>query len=440
MVGMIVEKHFAIQKMIRWLQDFAFSVFVLILPITVFWPVGPALATGILPMYVTPGFYLSDVAAGLIIIAALLALPKSWNFSGVKTLLHNQKVALPLFLLVCLGFLSAPWALSPGLAFYTAARWLLAAGVYLAWQAQDVRIARFVKIFLVGLGIQAVIGILQFLVKSPLGLPGELTLSLDQPNAAAIWTEGMYWLRAYGLTFHPNVLGGFLAIGLIAGLPTLGRPFFRLLWLVIAAGLVVTFSRSAGLAAGVMLLAAVIWILYTRPDLRRVLFLWLGVAAIAAVLGGVLLYQPITARLNIFSSESEYASLSARGELLNLAVDLISEQPLVGIGAGNFPLATLSSQVNDFAHSVHHVPLLLAAEVGAAGGLLWYWLWLAPVLAAGNRLRSGGPWLAALTAAWFAIGLIALWDSYPWALEAGRLLSVSLLAWFVKTISSEQTQ
>ena len=64
---------------------------------------------------------------------------------------------------------------------------------------------------------QALIGIAQVLLQGPLGLPGELALEPTHSGAAIIAVPQRPWLRAYGMTFHPNVLGGFLAVGLVLG-------------------------------------------------------------------------------------------------------------------------------------------------------------------------------------------------------------------------------
>jgi hypothetical protein len=108
-------------------------------------------------------------------------------------------------------------------------------------------------------------------------------------------------------------------------------------------------------------------------------------------------------------------------------MELIGERPLAGVGAGNFSLAMRGANQAAEPQPVHNVPLLLAAEVGVLGGVFWYWLWLAPGLMAGPLLREGPTWPVVLALAWFAVGLVGLWDHYPWALNSGRLLSASLL-------------
>ena len=89
---------------------------------------------------------------------------------------------------------------------------------------------------------------------------------------------------------------------------------------------------------------------------------------------------------------------------------------------------------------VHNVPLMLAAEVGVPGGLAWVWLWIAPlVLLVKRRYHLTHPEIGALVMSVFAVGIIALWDSYPWSLESGRLLSIMLFGLLVGSLQQLET-
>jgi len=410
-------------------QDIAGSLFVLLLPFSIFWPLSESVSREIIPIYGSSGLYLTDLPVFLLLITGALNAFQHRNKPRLKVLPSVKLVVIALFLIPVLALATAPWAVNPQLAFYTGIRWALALGVFAAWQNNAFNIDRLTKIFLIGLAIQAVIGILQVVLKQPLGLPGEMALSIDRPRAAVLWMDGSAWLRAYGLTFHPNVLGGFLMVGLILGLPRVNTWLGRITWWLMAAGMVVSFSRSAWLAGALVLVPLAVWLYWQKPDLRRPLRITLGVIlAIGLVSGGALL-APVLSRLDVFSSLSEYTSISGRGELMELALQTIRQHPLTGIGAGNFPVLALNANTHDAAHSVHHVALLLASEIGVLGALLWYGLWLTPVLTLGKTLRGIDYKKVVLGAAWLALGFISLWDSYPWSLEAGRLLSVTLLAW-----------
>jgi hypothetical protein len=119
--------------------------------------------------------------------------------------------------------------------------------------------------------------------------------------------------------------------------------------------------------------------------------------------------------------------LDEREEFVQISLDFITQRPFVGVGAGGFPIAIMAEGIHVLPQFAHIVPLNLAAEVGAPAALLWLALWFGGAWQLVAGWRSDDPWRIALLAGWLAIGLIALADSYPWSLDAGRLLTVTVL-------------
>lgn len=400
----------------------------LILPLTVFrpWPGAAPAAPGVLSLYVTPGLYLSD----LVLLPLLLFLPfltlrrQSWGYAGFTW---------PLVAITFLGLVTMPLALDPALAFYTTCRWALALGLYLllcrgeAFLLGEAAMPTLVILLLVGLGVQAAVGVGQVIWQRPLGLPGELALAPDQPGAAIVTVGAARWLRAYGLTSHPNVLGGFLGVGLVLGLPLLADRRLRLLWWLLCLGWLLTFSRSAWLATALALCLAGAWLVRYRPALRRSLALSLAGAACITALLLPLLSGQVVNRLDPQSTDSERRSISQRIELQAIALGAIAARPLTGIGAGNFPLAVVAYPQAGPPQPVHNIPLLAAAEIGVLGGALWLCLPLAAGALLVRRWSRLGSCSVVLVTAWLALALIGLVDFYPWGLEAGHLLSICLL-------------
>jgi hypothetical protein len=416
----------------RW----AIYALVLVLPCSVYWSLGSPAAPDILPIYVTPGIYLSDLAVGAVILASLVA-DRGWQRLGA-TVRATAHMSVPLLALAALAFLTAPWARSPALASYTALRWLIAAGLFLGLAQSNVLLAPILTAFLAGLGIQALIGLGQVVRQGPLGLPGELTLDPAREGASIIAVGGSRWLRAYGLTFHPNVLGGFMAVGLLVSLPLLERRSIQLVWWLVWIGLLLSFSRAAWLGAGLALPPLAAWLAWRHPHLRRALRNSVALAAIAMVLVGTLFSGQLLARVGSLAV-AEDQSLRERGEMIVLALEIIAARPLTGVGAGNFPLAMQASGTSTLPQFAHNVPILLAAEIGVAAGALWCWLWLAPGRLLDRHARDPSPWPVVLIAAWLALGVIGLWDSYPWALNQGCLLTVTLLGLLSRALAGSNS-
>jgi hypothetical protein len=328
--------------------------------------------------------------------------------------------------------------MAPGLALYSALRWLLAACLFVALVRSRLPLETLMAVFLAGMGLQAIIGIAQFFKPGPLGLPGELALPTNLPEAPVITFLGAVRLRAYGLTFNPNVLGGFLGAGLVLGLPLIRRWPVRLAWWLCGVGLLLTFSRSAWLSTAITLPLATAWLAWKNPALRRSLAWTLGPPGLGLAAGSLFLAGDLFSRLNLIENFGEMILLSARGELIRIALEAIGAHPILGIGAGNFPLVQALYWTSDQPHFVHNVPLLLASEIGISGGLIWLWLWLAPGIALERVWKRASFWPGILVAAWFGWGTVGLWDSYPWSLEAGRLFSVFLLALIAREMAQTQ--
>jgi O-antigen ligase len=406
------------------------ALLVLALPFSLYRPLARPSMPGVLDIYVTPGIYLTDFAILGVLLSTLL-LQKPWR----NPFFGERKITFPFLTLVGLAVLSIPWSMSPKVALYSAFRWLIALLLYLALLQIRFPIERTIAVFLVGLSIHALIGALQVLHQGPLGLPGELIPVWDPSRVASIQVGSHWSLRAYGLTFHPNVLGGFMAVGLILSLPLLRKtwaiPFWMLLWM----GLFLSFSRSAWLAVALALPLVVGALIWQRVQMRR-RYLIISVLVIVLLLAFVLLqFDQLRGRLSLITSPSERASWSGRGELIVTSLRAIMARPWTGLGAGNFPLAASIASIEEVPHPVHNIPLLMASEIGILGGIIWLCLWLLP----GLTLLSSGTkkelWSLVLVASWLAIGIIGLWDFYPWGLESGRLLSVTLLAWTSRTLA-----
>ena len=244
-------------------------VLIAVAPLTVFEELGLPITHGILPLYVTPVVELSDVPAlGLLLVAAW----RCWrerHAGKARRRIFPLRLTGPLLILASLGLVSSPWALSPPFAYFSTMRWFLSAGVAWALVRVGPSPRRLAIALLLALVPQALIGIGQAVAQRALGLPIEPQLSPGQPGAPIIPLPWGHWLRAYGLTFHPNVLGGFLAVGVLTSVPLLVRPWVHPLWWILWGGLLVTFSRSAWLAVSLMLPVVLVWLYARSPALRR---------------------------------------------------------------------------------------------------------------------------------------------------------------------------
>jgi putative inorganic carbon (HCO3(-)) transporter len=248
--------------------------------------------------------------------------------------------------------------------------------------------------------------------------------------------DGTRILRAYGLTPHPNVLGGFLACGLVVLMSAsttsrAARLAQGAIVVLATAALVVTFSRGAwlaGLTGLVVGLAILAGSGSGRPVRRWLTTAALALAVVAAI--GWLAREPIASRtwLAPTITGTEQRSIDERLEQIRLGWRVMLERPVTGAGASAVPIAMRQLEP-DFPYAFyapHLVVLTVAGELGVAGGLAYAWLMAAPwaLLAAARRRWTVE--LAGASAALAALTVVSLFDDYPWVGGPGRTL-----AWLV---------
>jgi hypothetical protein len=443
-------KYFEKKLFLTYLSRGSIYALLLLLPFSVFWPIGEPLALGIFPLYVTPGFYISDIAVAVGLVAGL-ATRRRWG---------PFELSGPLLGFSLLALLTTPWALAPKLAGYTALRWLIAFGVYLCFVQRTISLERMAQIFVAGLCIHVPVGAAQIFLEGPLGLPGELAREAN---------------RAQGLTFHSNVLGGYLAIGLLLLMPLLHKWSIRWAWWLLWLGLFLSFSRSAWLAVALMVPLVTAWTVLRYPEERRALAVTFLGAGVVLLVSSIVWNAPLAARLrsltllfdmtltttpalvsapqigttpppslpttpntttdmiNILKQDT----LFGRIRHVQMAIGTIAARPLRGIGAGNSPLMILDSGTLLRPELIHNVPFMLAAEVGVLGGGIWLSIWVAVVLFLIHYWPTTNTWAIVTLSAGLALAVIGWFDSYPWGLNSGRLLTAMVLGLIGRTLEAK---
>lgn len=263
--------------------------------------------------------------------------------------------------------------------------------------------------------LQAGAALGQFLGQRDLGLRflGEPALDPATRGISVVMRGAARWLRGYGLTNHPNTTAGTL-VSVVLMLPlTVGATRRRQLaagvvFVLGVAGILSTLARWAIACLALALLIAVLpWLRAAahgwRPSRRH-----LALLAALFVLGAVSLGIYGDALLGRAATDTpiESRSLWERERDTAIAWQMLTERPWTGVGLGHY--VTAASERDAWAEVVHNVPLLLGAELGFAGVLLWGWLLLAPVFRGGAFSRY-----APQTALWLGFWLLGLFYPAP---------------------------
>jgi O-antigen ligase len=367
--------------------------------------------------------------------------------------------ALALTTLALWAFLSWTWGFTrpfrPEVTLGAAIPFMLAAFFALVMACAGPPPRAVVGTLVIGLVWNSLLAFGQAGVQGSLGLHvlGEFWIPPGISGTSVVEADGVRWLRPYGILPHPNILAGFLVVGILAASSWL---FSRRVWIWYAGtvvtlfglwALLLTFSRASwlGLAGGGMALLAVLaagtrlisWrttvpaqhkLQAVRADLRRALPQLAAAAVCALIVAGVfaLVFRPfLIARTGITAENVEQRSVSDRILFTNIAADAIRSAPLLGVGLGNFPwVAQRELNKTDYdlrGQPVHNIYLSVWAELGTVGLALLLAM-LCCGVTAGIRAAYRAERLddraahAALLAGIVALLVIGQFDHYPWTL------------------------
>ena len=277
------------------------------------------------------------------------------------------------------------------------------------------------------------------------------------PDASVIEIgPGHYLLRAYGTFSHPNLLGGFCMIALLASLWLIWRRRGLARGLAIGligpiiAGLGLSFSRSAWLGLLVAGLGSLIlWLGQARPlpaprypskraakrafteqvlsNQPKKLTRWLVLPPLLLALLAGLFLPGVQNRLFALDSPLEQRSIDERVGYAENALQLISTAPFWGVGLNNFTVVQVKQQPRiEAVWPVHNVPLLLTAELGPGGLLLWLLIPLALALEGWRGFKRRELW-SIWTVAGLALLVISQFDHYIWTLQPGQSLFFGIM-------------
>lgn len=330
-----------------------------------FWP-KETLIYGAKIDFLSPTIYLQDL---LIVVVIALCL-----FKNRKTLFLKDKKFVLLFFLFYLLFalVNIGFSLSPLIAFFSWLRLteMLFFGLFVYQNSKKVLnllllALPFIVIF------ESFLGLLQTFYQSSVGglfwFFGERTFNIFSPAIARASWLGQVFLRPYGTFSHPNSFAGFFLISLILLLGKKKLSLFDKISVFLGLILIfLTFSRTVWLSAciiGTIFVIGKILLFLTNRDKNKnniFDFPYLYTLIVLPVVGF------------IFSRTSiDPLSISNRLQLTKIALSIVKESPLLGVGANNFIIALSTVDFNwswiYWLQPVHNIFLLIASEFGLTG-------------------------------------------------------------------------
>ena len=287
----------------------------------------------------------------------------------------------------------------------------------------------------IGIFLQGGIAMGQYFLNHSLGLKllDESVLDPIERGIPVVIKDGMRQLRAHGLLPHANVLGGYLATGLLLLMAELLRKpnyWLRISFLVGLTGLFLSFSRTAWL---VFLVGGVVISWYgLRHKLVNSKWLLKGWVVSLILISALVIsqYQAVLPRLTA-NQLIEQNSLIEREQQFAEFKTIYSPNKIFGVGlsqylANNIKLADAKGTSNDYPQPVHNVFLLVLAELGIVGLIIFITLLVSGLVELWRMKPSLVKMILVL--AWVGMIILGLVDHYIWDLQQGRLIFWLVLA------------
>lgn len=305
-----------------------------------------------------------------------------WRFKKgmVKPLWWIGLISLEL-----ITFFSIFWAPDIWLALYRYT--ILVFGIllfYVIKRTDFIKAELVIKYFLIGLIVPSLLAIWQFFTQSAFASK-YLGLAYHAANIlgdSVIETGLGRFLRAYGPFDHPNILGGMMVFGIILVLYSVLQKkvkrnlqiFYLAAFSIFYLALLISFSRTAWLA----LLISAPFILW-RGKFQKKLIILLILLTIMISAAVIIPNRDLFFVRTKVDSRLEIKSIDERELYLGQAREMISQKPILGVGAGNYILALqkiIPGQASWYYQPVHNYWLLIWAEIGFFGllGAVIFWL------------------------------------------------------------------
>ncbi|OGL66919.1 hypothetical protein A2856_00225 [Candidatus Uhrbacteria bacterium RIFCSPHIGHO2_01_FULL_63_20] len=251
--------------------------------------------------------------------------------------------------------------------------------------------------------------------------------------------EGLRTLRAYGPLPHPNILGGYLAAGLLtlAMLASRWRAQAKRTWLalpviVLVAGLVATFSRGAWVAATLAFLAVVAGMLWIHRMAAHVALPLVYAGLFALILTVFTFHSQVFTRFAP-GARLEARSLSERSAAYREAPAVFLLRPILGVGPALYTaaLAELRPGAPVYAYQpVHNAFVLFLAEMGLLGTLAAV-PFIRRLIVAVRAINVRSERVFSLAGLVLLVTL-AMFDHYLWSLWSGLSLTAVVAAFAVR--------
>jgi len=368
------------------IRPYMLIIFLLLIPTQLgrhFWPEW-SLIGGVRSDYLSPTLYLIDI---IWIVWVIFNLPKSLFdptslFELRRASKRDFKKIIPLLGLVLINIaLAGNWMV----AIYKWGRILQFLITVKLVESKKLQVKSFLGwIIPIWIGVESLLGVAQLVnggsIQGIWYWLGERRFELTTPGIAQMAVMGRGLVRAYGTFSHPNSMAGFLLISILIwnqitlpyGHPSLIKRVLKWVvnWLAIV-GIVISGSRTVWILLGLSVVSSQFSVKNWK---QRIGYFGVFVGVGLLILGLV----GENYKLADFVGGWDKEGVQKRMELNMAAVKMIADNPLFGVGAGNFVAELPGYNLNvgkiNWWQPVHNIILLGISEIGLLGMGIILWI------------------------------------------------------------------
>ncbi len=414
---------------LKQLIKFTFQLLILLLPTQLalhFWP-NWAYIYGFRIDYLSPTLYLTDILMILLLVLWIIQyfIKRTYNKEDITG--RCVYLLLTILLIIFMG-INIYFAKSSWVAIY---KWIkvvefVLLGFFVARRKDFEFNSWIAKPLSFSLIVVSVIAFIQFSLQKTVGgalfLLGERTFTATTPGIATFTMFGRELLRPYSVFPHPNALAGFLGVGFFLLLFCLSKEsktsfYYRLSLVLTFLTLILSFSHGAWISFALVGLVLV-FVKGNKNMFRR-----LYISTVVVVIVTSLLLPAASDKL--LSSLDYGEEVNHRLHLTKVSGSLIAEDPILGVGEGNYILELVENadfpKFSWWLQPVHNIFLLVFSETGFIGLGLFVLLLLAIINKAILREKK------ILLAAFLFVIFTGFFDHYWITLQQTQALFVVLL-------------
>lgn len=348
------------------------------------------------------------VFAGL---ALLLWYVTAYGEKKIRTLDWHSPLGLPIVLLLTTSFMS----LIPTTEYFVGLSRIIfeVELLFVYWLSFNLvrtqeNLERILKLFFLTLAAQSLV----YFVQSALGITFSMTGEIFNETDAVPRPGGTVSTNPAGFAsfISPILLIAYAMF--LSKKVVMGKRYLWILVLLGTAAIGLTYTRAvwSGLVLG-LLPVLFLNLRNSRLHTRRVMVIIMIFLIASAI------FLPIMINKRLTTEYHEESALDERIRLLLIAVDIIEEHPIAGVGPGAYAHVYknyLTSETSQgWVYEVHNEFLLRAAETGIPGGVAFVLLLLIALRQAYRLTKSQNEIVAVVAVGWFG-GIVSLCWQMAW--------------------------